>query len=145
MIIYLLVMFALIFSIACNQNVDKEIIKKEIEETEKQFEIMCREKSIAEAFAFFADEKAVIKRGNDSLISGKNNILNYYEKETYKKAKVNWKPDFIEVSDCGNLAYSYGKYSWIIINEDSTTSEFKGIYTTIWKRQTDKIWKYVWD
>ncbi|MBK8944314.1 MAG: nuclear transport factor 2 family protein [Ignavibacteriae bacterium] len=141
-IIFLLIIALTTF--ACSKPIDKEKVKNEIVETEKLFEIMCKEKSIEEAFEFFADEKAVIKRGNDSLISGKENIKNFYGKELYKNAKVNWKPDFIDVSDCGNLAYSYGKYVWII-SSDSSTTEYNGIYTTIWKRQSDKSWKYVWD
>ena len=140
----LLLLIFTIFIFACNTNIDKNKIKAEIEETEKQFEIMCGEKSIADAFTFFADESAVIKRGNDSLISGKKNIFKYYTKDFYKNEKVKWKPDFIEVSQSGDLAYSYGKYIWKNSIND-TIVEYKGIYTTIWKRQHDNSWKYVWD
>jgi len=45
-------------------------------QTEKAFEKMASEKGLAEAFYYFADENAVIKRGNDSLIIGKENIRN---------------------------------------------------------------------
>ncbi|MBK7105217.1 MAG: nuclear transport factor 2 family protein [Ignavibacteriae bacterium] len=141
---YLIIIFIFLLTSSCRQSIDKEKVKREIVETEKQFEQMCKEKNIAEAFTFFADETAVIKRGNDSLIYGKVKIKNYYTNIIYKNAKVSWKPDFIDVSDCGNLAYSYGNYVWKISN-DNTTSEFRGIYTTIWKRQLDNSWKYVWD
>jgi hypothetical protein len=46
-------------------------VKKDILNTEKDFEKMTREKGIVEAFYFYAADSAVIKRENDSLIIGK--------------------------------------------------------------------------
>jgi ketosteroid isomerase-like protein len=130
---------------ACNNSKSKEEFKNEIFQTEKDFERMTFEKGVAEAFYYFADEKAVIKRENDTLILGKESIKNYYEKKNNKNAKVNWTPDFISVSDCGNLGYTYGKYVWKIKDNNGNIVEYKGIFHTVWKRQDDKSWKYVWD
>ncbi|HPM29034.1 MAG TPA: hypothetical protein PLJ60_01760 [Chryseolinea sp.] len=130
---------------SCHQKVDQEKIKKEIFQVEKAFEKMTSEKGIAEAFYFFADSNAVIKRENDTLVIGKENIRTYYDSERNKNAIVNWTPDYIDVSDCGTLAYTYGKYIWKVKNDDSTTSEFKGVFHTVWKKQKDNTWKYVWD
>ena len=106
---------------------------------------MTSEKGIAEAFYFYADQNAVIKRENDTLIKGNENIKRYYDAQTNKNAVVNWTADYIDVSDCGTLAYTYGKYSWNIKNEDGTVSTYKGIFHTVWKKQKDNRWKYVWD
>jgi len=123
---------------------DKDEIKNEIFQTEKAFEKMTTEKGIAEAFFYFADEKAVIKRENDTLIIGKENIKIYYDKDN-KNATVNWTPDYIDVSDCGTLGYTYGKYVWKIKNKEGFITEHKGIFHTVWKKQKDGNWKYVWD
>lgn len=136
---------ASIFFFSCNQPTDKNIVKKEILATEKSFEKMCEEKGIAEAFYFFADDNAVIKRQNDTLIIGKENIKQYYNKEFYKNAYVKWSPDFIDVSDDGSMAYTYGKYVWKSKDENGKETEFKGVFHTVWKRQKDNDWKYVWD
>jgi ketosteroid isomerase-like protein len=130
---------------SCANSVDKEKVKKEIYQTEKDFEKMCAEKGTSVAFCFYADENAVINRGNDSLIKGKEGIKNYYEKRKNKHATVNWTPDFIEVSDCGTLGYTYGKYVWKISGDSSKVTEYKGIFHTVWKKQKDNTWKYVWD
>jgi ketosteroid isomerase-like protein len=129
---------------SCNQP-DKEKIKDEIYQAEKAFEKMAAEKSIAEAFYHFADEEAVIKRENDTLIVGKENIRNYYDTESNRSATVNWTPDFIDVADCGTLAYTYGKYLWRIKNQEGLITEHKGVFHTVWKKQEDGGWKYVWD
>lgn len=131
--------------LSCNQPVDKETVKKEIFQAEKAFEKMAAEKSISEAFYFFAAEDAVIMRENDSLITGKNNIKTYYEKRNNSNTTVNWTPDFIDVSDCGTLGYTYGKYVWKIKDLEGKETEFKGIFHTVWKKQKDNTWKYVWD
>ena len=123
----------------------KEKNKQEIFQTEKAFEKMAAKQGITEAFYFFADSMAVINRGNDSLIFGKENIRNFYLKKDYSKATVNWTPDFIDVSADGSMAYTFGKYVWKIKQDDGTIKEFRGVFHTVWKRQNDKSWKYVWD
>ena len=129
----------------CQQNSDKELVKKEIYRTEKAFEKMVQEQGITEAFYYYADSLAVIKRDNDSLIYGRNNIKNFYEKKNYSNVTVNWTPDFIDVSDDGTLGYSYGKYVFRMKLQDKSVKEFVGVFQTVWKKQSDNSWKYVFD
>ncbi|MBL7856295.1 MAG: DUF4440 domain-containing protein [Cyclobacteriaceae bacterium] len=138
------VVLALLFT-ACTNTRGKEESAGEIFQTEKAFEKMALEKGISEAFYFFADDNAVIKRENDTLIIGKDNIRIYYDTESIKRATVNWTPDFIEVSDGGDFGYTYGKYLWKIKNSQGDVVEHNGVFHTVWKRQKDNSWKYVWD
>ncbi|NLX28675.1 MAG: nuclear transport factor 2 family protein [Bacteroidales bacterium] len=119
--------------------------KEEVLTAEKAFEAMAAEKSIAEAFAWFAAEDAVIKRGNDSIISGREGIRNYYNLANLTRAAVSWTPDRIDVSADGTMAWTYGKYVWKVIRYDGDTVVSRGIFHTVWKRQADGSWKYVWD
>ena len=136
------------FLAACSNNekpIDKESVKTEIAAAEREFEKMAAEKGIAEAFWAFADTSAVIKRQNDTLIRGKENIRNYYSAEFYKTATVKWAPDFIDVSDKGDMGYTYGKYLWQSRDSSGKLNEFRGVFHTVWKKQADGSWKYVWD
>ena len=139
------VAFLIIFIVACQQPINKEKVKQEIFQTEKAFEKMSLEEGMQEAFYFFADDSAVIKRQNDTLITGRENIKDYYSNPAFKMAKVTWTPDFIDVSESGDLAYSYGKYLWTIWSAEGDTAEFEGVFQTIWKLQPDGKWKFVWD
>ena len=141
---FFLILFSLI-AFSCAPQIDKEKVKQEIFNIEKAFEKMCAEKGIAEGFFFFADDSAVIKRQNDTLIIGKENIKNYYNNDFYKNASVKWTPDFIDVSNDGSMAYTYGKYLWTAKDASGNTSEFRGVFHTVWKKQNDNTWKYVWD
>jgi len=133
------------FLSSCSQSIDKEQTKKEIFGTEKAFEKMAADSGIAKAFYFYAAEEAIIKRENDTLISGKTNIGKYYNKTDEKNTKVNWTPDFVDVSESGDLAYTYGKYTWQIKDTQGKITKYQGIFHTVWKKQNDGKWKYVWD
>lgn len=130
--------------ISCRQKTDPEVVRKEIFETEKAFETMVAEKGIAEGFWYFADENAVILRGNDSIISGKENIKNYYTLRSRPDIKITWTPDFIGVSDDGTMGYTYGNYIYLIPDSTGNKKELKGVFHTVWKK-TENGWKYVWD
>jgi ketosteroid isomerase-like protein len=130
--------------ISCKQIVSIETAKNEILQTEKAFEIMAFEKGLAEAFYYFADDNAAILRGNDSLIIGKENIKLYYAENANQAAKLSWTPDFIGVSDCGTLGYTYGKYMYSVQDSSGKIIERTGIFHTVWKKQQNE-WRYVWD
>jgi ketosteroid isomerase-like protein len=142
--IFLLALGVLLLS-SCVPNINKEQLKKEIWDTEKAFEKMAAQKGVPEAFFHFADDSAVIVRDNNTIIKGKDSIKMYYEKGDTTDVTVNWSPDFIDVSNCGTMGYTYGKYIWRIKNANGETVEHKGVFHTVWKKQQDNTWKYVWD
>jgi ketosteroid isomerase-like protein len=136
--------FCITLLFSCRQKSDPDVARDEVFQAEKAFAKMAGEKGLAEAFYHFADENAVIKRGNDSLISGKENIRNFYEKNRNPDGKLSWTPDFIGVSECGTLAYTYGQYIFSVQDSSGKVTENRGIFHTVWKKQ-NKEWKYVWD
>lgn len=137
-------LICLLMFVSCKHTVNIEAAKDEIFQTEKAFEKMVSEKGLAEAFYYFADQNAVIRRGNDSLITGKENIRLYYVKNANPNAKLSWTPDFIGVSDCRTLGYTYGKYLYTIRDSTGKNIELKGVFHTVWKKQNNE-WRYVWD
>jgi len=124
---------------------DNENAKQEIEKAEKDFAQMAADKGIAEAFYFFADSNATIKRQNDTLIHGKEAIKIFYSAPFYQKATVKWSPDFVGASIDGDIGYTYGKYVWSSTDLAGKPITFNGVLHTVWKKQPDGSWKYVWD
>jgi ketosteroid isomerase-like protein len=141
----ILLVTILMLCLNCHQPLNKETVKNEILQTERAFEKMTAEKGIAKAFFFYAAENAVIKRENDTLIVGKSDIKAYYDNQGNENAVVNWAPDFIDVSEDGTMAYTFGRYLWKFKGGKGDTIEYKGVFHTVWKRQSDNSWKYVWD
>lgn len=135
---------------SCNKKevvtqVDLEPFKKEVLKAEEDFKTMAQTKGIPEAFYTFADSNAVIKRENDTLIIGKENIKLYYSDQKYQLAKVSWTPSHVDVSNDGTMGYTYGNYVWSIKDFQGKEREFKGVFHTVWKKQKDGSWKYTWD
>ncbi len=134
--------------IACSKKTEvpnQEALKAEIFKVEDDFKKMAQVKGIQEAFYAFAADDAVMKRDNDSLIEGKEAIRALFADPKFKKATVTWKPDFVDVSDDGTLAYTYGRYVWTTTDSLGAKQDFKGRFHTVWKRQKDGSWKFVWD
>lgn len=123
----------------------REQAKKEIAQAEKDFEKMAGEKGIAEAFWYYADSNAVIRRSGDSVIKGKEGIKKFYSTDYFKTASVKWSPDFVDAAEKGDLGYSFGKYTWEARDTSGKLTQAKGIFHTVWKKQKDGTWKYVWD
>ncbi len=134
-----------VFAIGCSkQKIDPEDIKQEILQAETEFDKMANEVGIKEAFIAFAADDAVLNRNRDVVV-GKAAIAAFYENQSDQKATLTWKPDFVDVSASGDLGYTYGKYTYVTYDSLDNSREIKGIFHTVWKRQDDGSWKYVYD
>ena len=74
-------------------------------------------------------------------------MLAYYANTKPKSGTetLSWKPDFIDVSDSGDMAYTYGKALYTYTDSLGVTKEYPALFHTVWKRQEDGSWKFVWD
>ena len=119
-------------------------LKLEIVDVERSFADMAAEKGVSEAFLYFAAEDAVIMR-NNKVYKGKEEIKKYFDSVELKDIKLKWKPDFVDISSSGNMAYTYGKYVFSAQDKAGKFLKSEGIFHTVWKRQVDGKWKFVWD
>ena len=144
----LLLIALIILTNSCDMSEESQIErwKQEILETEQDFAKMSKESGIHKAFMEYAADNAVLMR-NNKLIIGKDSIDSHFlaQKINNDEVQLSWEPDFIEVSSSGDLGYTYGKYNYKYIDADGNPAESNGVFHTIWKRQTNGIWKFVWD
>jgi ketosteroid isomerase-like protein len=144
---FLLAIFLLLS--ACRTTTEKgsvDLWKKEILETEKNFSQMAKDKGVPEAFKYFAAEDVVLQR-NNQLVIGKSELIAFYENQggEDKGASLTWKPDFVDVAASGDLGYTYGQYTYSYPDSTGMRIENKGVFHTVWKRQADGSWRFVWD
>jgi ketosteroid isomerase-like protein len=59
--------------------------------------------------------------------------------------QLTWSPLKVEVSDDGTLGYTWGRYEFSSKSKDGKVDSSVGIYLTIWRRQADGSWKFVYD
>jgi len=138
----------MLFLAACSPKSDQgtiEVWKAEIVEAERQFAKMAAEEGVSEAFLAFAADEAVLMRGN-KVIEGKDAIRARFVNSPFDPtAKLEWKPDFVDVAASGDLGYTYGPYTYTATDSLGNESKSTGIFHTVWKRQADGNWKFVWD
>lgn len=135
----------LLFAVSCCQPTpadDTEKSKKEILQAEKDFEVMVKQKGLAEAFAFYADSSAVMRRGK-TLVKGRDAIRQFYLNDTTGDFSLTWKAEFADAS--GRLGYTYGQYIWNAKDSSGAMIGDTGVFHTVWKKQKDGNWKFVWD
>lgn len=140
-----LLSFVIISILSCNKSIEKnERDIREIQDVEKEFMEKVSEWGMRDAFIYFADDSAVLVR-NNRLVRGKKEIEAYYDQSSFQGIKLMWEPEFVEVARSGDLAYTYGSYTYS--SKDSTGREIvsRGIFHTVWKKQENGSWKFVYD
>ncbi len=143
--IFALCTFLILFFTSCKNQEKQKTNIEDIVAIEKSFEKMVADSGIATAFHFFAADSAVIIRKTDSIIKGKERIRNYYKKFPKDSIELKWEVEFADISEDGSLAYTWGKSVFKRLNKNGETNVFKGKFHTVWKKQKDGTWKFVWD
>ena len=94
----------------------------------------------------YAAEDVVIKKRKRVQI-GKEALRESYKnrKSSSDKVSLIWKPDFVDVSSSGDLGYTYGKYISTRTDSLGMVKRDTGIFHTVWRRQADGKWRFVWD
>jgi ketosteroid isomerase-like protein len=94
----------------------------------------------------YAADEAVLMRG-DILFIGKQELEKLFAgtASTPRDEKLTWSPDFVDISASGDLGYTYGNYSYSYTDSTGAKVERTGVFHTVWKRQPDGSWRYVWD
>ena len=142
----LLLLFAITLLVSCEGNQENSIEKNKVEilRTERNFAEMAAKEGVAKAFLFYAAQDAVINREN-RLIRGKENIKAYIESEPFSNITLKWNPEFVDVAKSGDMGYTYGKFFFSAIDTAGKVIRFKGPFHTVWKKQPDGNWRFVWD
>lgn len=127
----------------CPPSPDTAACRDAILKTERDFEDMVAEKGLAEAFSYYAADSAVLN--HRTLIRGREAIEAHYRTMPLRDVSLRWTPDFVDVSASCDLAYTYGRYHFSYRDSLGTLVTDSGIFHTVWKKQPDGSWKYVWD
>lgn len=129
---------------SCSQKTSQNALKAEIIATEITFAIMAKEVGLKEAFLKFAADSAVLNR-NGMIIKGKQKIATYFDSQTLHNVSLEWDTEFIEVAKAGDMAYTYGPFTFSSISEEGESKTISGYFHTVWKKQEDGSWKFVYD
>ncbi len=112
-------------------------------QVDREFSQMSVEEGTIKAFEFYmADDGMVLPQ------QGHPRDKEYYSEllqrmQNNRDSVLNWEPIRSDVSDTGDLGYTHGRYTMSFA--DTAQAPKYGYYVTIWKRQANGAWKFVFD
>jgi uncharacterized protein (TIGR02246 family) len=102
-------------------------------------------KDLDKVVSFYADD-AVVLPNKAPVTRGKENIRkNWAPLLALPGPGLSWKTGSLEVARSGDIAYETGAYDFVITDKNGKSSDAKGKYVVVWKKQTDGSWKVVVD
>ena len=125
----LFILALLVFN-SCSQNTPLKPVKEEIIATEIAFAKMAKEVGLKEAFLEFAADSAVLNR-NGKILRGKQQIANYFDSQTLQNVSLEWEPEFVEVAKAGDMAYTYGPFTFSAISVEREPKTASGYFHTV--------------
>ncbi len=144
-ILSILILSMLLF-LACDQvnNKNKMKAREEIISAEKEFAELASQQGVQYAFLTFASDSAVLNRGG-KIIKGKDAIQQFFENQTLTDIQLSWAPDFVDVSKSCDMGYTFGKFNFSAIDTSGKEVKAEGVFHTVWKKQDDGSWRFVYD
>ncbi|MBL4904719.1 MAG: nuclear transport factor 2 family protein [Flavobacteriaceae bacterium] len=137
----------LMLFISCNTTESKDSVAKykaEVIQVEKDFNDLAQKIGIADAFYEYAANDGVIRKSG-KLVEGKVAIQKWIKNDVRPNETLTWVPTFVDVSRSGDLAYTNGDATFTFIDSLGNKKVKTSVYHTVWKRQKDGTWKFVWD
>jgi ketosteroid isomerase-like protein len=130
--------FLLVFD-SCRNSISSDDNQKILMETDVAFSNYCLQNGMNKAFYKYAAEKAVMLKDNRFPLIGNENIKKEFSGDD-TQVTFSWSPLDADVSESGELGYTYGTYAYQTID-----SLYEGTYVSVWKKDGNGDWKYVLD
>ncbi|MEX0326556.1 MAG: sialate O-acetylesterase [Puniceicoccaceae bacterium] len=112
---------------------------------DRAFSARAQEVGTAQAFTEFAAEDAVMYRDGSEPIMGREAIGQVLSGD---KGSLVWEPVAGDIAASGDLGYTRGKFVYHTApgpDGQPPVGPFKGYYTSVWKKQADGSWMWVYD
>ena len=112
---------------------------------DRAFAALAKAKGPRAAFTEYADPQAIMFQAGVGPVKGIAAIGQVFEEPP--AATPVWAPEAAEVAASGDLAYSWGPFTWTPVPGGPLAGKppFTGYYVSIWKKQPDGRWKWVID
>jgi len=134
----------LLFLCSCDNPGERERMTNELMEVDRAFSDLSLEIGAHESFLAYIDDSCILLRPNRNPIIGRKNIEEMYS-EPDTSFTLSWEPLSADVSESGEMGYTYGIYTVHMDSPEGTAVTKEGTYVTIWKKDKNGNWKFVLD
>jgi uncharacterized protein (TIGR02246 family) len=102
-------------------------------------------KDVDKAVSFYGDGAVVMAPKAPAVHDSENIRKGWAEGFAMPGPGLSWHTTTVEVARSGDLAYENGTYDFVTTGKNGKTSDEKGKYLVIWKKQADGAWKVAVD
>jgi ketosteroid isomerase-like protein len=134
----------LLLQISCNKASRHERNVRELLDIEREFAGESVVKGSQRAFLAYIDDSCVLLRANRSPVIGRQKIEEMFGTPD-TSFTLNWDPLYADVSESGDMGYTYGIFKIEMDSPEGTLVTKEGTYATIWKKDRNGKWKFVLD
>jgi uncharacterized protein (TIGR02246 family) len=158
-LVLLAALFAMVLTTSCDQVGKKDgqaEHQQEVQQARAAAEAAIRAASAAwsqaatakdldKAVSFYADD-ALILPEKAPVVSGTENIRkNWAPLLAQPGPGLSWQTSSLDVARSGELAYETGAYNFVTTDKKGKSTDYKGKYLVVWKKQSDGTWKVAVD
>ncbi len=142
---YIFIMATLLLFIisGCAEKIDIANEKEKLLNADREFSKMSVKSGRAKAFEAYVDEDAVMYRDNAHPLKGKVRIVEMLNQNN--SGTLKWEPFKAEIAASADFGYTLGKWIFTTVDNDGNEQKGYGYYCSIWKKQNDGSWKWVYD
>jgi ketosteroid isomerase-like protein len=115
-----------------------------LKQLEGEFMKAAADKGSQGYMSYYADDAVEVPNGH-GIIRGKSAIAEGMGFLDNKDNQLTWSPVGADISESGDLGYTYGFFEFHSKDKDGKPVTEYGKYTSIWKKQSDGSWKVVLD
>ncbi len=127
----------------CGRTLKTEKSRNSLMDVDRQFSKLSVEKGVPIAFDTFMADSAVMYRQNGLPMKGRETIKDILSKRS--GGSLQWEPISSDISTSGDLGYTLGEYEYTFTDSTGQKLSSFGNYVTIWRKQADGSWKFVFD
>ena len=157
--ILLAALFAILVTTSCSHSSEKESQarrQQEIQQARAADEAAIRAASAAwskaatakdldKTVSFYADDALILPDKAPALRGDENIRKNWAPLLALPGPGLSWQTSALQVARSGELAYETGAYVFVTTDKKGKSTDYKGKYLVIWKKQTDGSWKVAVD
>lgn len=134
---------AILIIAGCSTPVNVESERENMLEADRAFSRFSVESGMYEAFDKYMADSAMILRNGAHPIVGREKIRELLTPPP--EGTLKWEPVYSDIAASGDLGYTVGRYSYSVVDSAGEATSSGGYYVTIWRKQADGSWKYVFD
>jgi uncharacterized protein (TIGR02246 family) len=102
-------------------------------------------KDLDKAVSFYAADALILPDRAPALKGNENIRKNWAPLLVLPGPGLSWQTDSLDIARSGDLAYETGAYNFVTTDKQGKSTDYKGKYLVIWKKQSNGSWKVAVD